>query len=356
MQLNHDEYQRYAKQILLPQVGESGQLKLKQARVLCIGAGGLGSVVLPYLAAAGIGKIGIIDHDSIELSNLHRQVIYSTTDIGLKKVAAAKKYLHCLNPEIEIEIFTHEFNHDNAQQFMLDYDIAADCTDNLNSAIILNAVCSQLDKPFVFAGISGFQGQCMLFHGKSGPCFSCVFPDIDNSLPDCNSAGVLGVLPGMLGMMQASLILQHILGLTAHTLGRLYVMNLLNMQLRDYQVEKSAYCATCVDGRIPDTSNIHVQSISAAELREKLNHRERFTLLDVRTLQEHEQANLGGVHIPLAELPARLSQLDADIPVIVYCQSGKRSMTAAQLLMKNNFKMAAYLEGGIVSCQPCGMI
>lgn len=358
MLLNHDERKRYAKQISLPEIGESGQIKLKSASVLCIGAGGLGAALLPYLAAAGVGRIGIIDHDKVELSNLQRQVIYTLSDIGMKKVDAAIKTLHQLNPEVEIETFDAAFNQENALALMRHYDIAADCTDNLSSRRIINAICHQLDKPFVFAGISQFQGQCMLFHGKRGPCFSCVFPEMSpyDSLPDCNSAGVLGVLPGMLGLLQANIVLQYILGLSQRNTGRLYMLDMLNINLRDYHIARDVHCHVC--GNVPSfiPMDQEILSISADDLRHKLNYHERFTLLDVRTLEERELSNLGGVHIPLAELPTRMSQLDAELPVIVYCQSGKRSIAAAKMLAKNNFKMIAYLAGGIVSCQPCGMI
>lgn len=340
----------------LSDVGEHGQLKLKHASVLCVGAGGLGSGFLPYLAAAGIGRIGIIDHDIIELSNLQRQVMYKTSDLGRKKVAAAKDFLQGLNPDIIIDIYPVPLNAQNSLDIMCKYDIAADCTDNLTSRLHLNTACLRLDKPFVFAGISQFHGQCMLFRGRRGPCFACVFPDISqfDLLPDCNAAGVMGVVPGVLGVFQANLILQNILGLQTSD-ARLFVMDMLEMKLRDYRVEKNPQCCVCGEGvSLRVASDLH--HISAAELQIKLNNREHFTLLDVRTLAEHQMQHLDGICIPLDELPQRSSELNPAIPVIVYCQSGKRSMTAARLLYERNFQSVAYLDGGIVSCQACGMI
>lgn len=252
MPLSKIEQSRYAKQMALAEIGEAGQLKLKNASVLCIGAGGLGSALLPYLAAAGVGRIGIIDDDVVENGNLQRQVIYTPQDIGSKKVVAAKRYLNALNPEIDIQVYPDRFHRDTAADLMRHYDIAADCTDNLASRLITNAVCLQLDKPFVFAGISQYQGQCMLFHGGSGPCFSCVFPEMTayDLLPDCNTAGVIGVLPGMLGIMQANMVLQHILQMDAGQAGRFYTLDMRDLQLRHYHVDKNPQCSVCVGGII----------------------------------------------------------------------------------------------------------
>lgn len=346
MLLSPDEVNYYARQIILSEIGKTGQLKLKNARVLCIGAGGLGAPLLQYLAAAGVGTIGIIDHDVVEISNLSRQIIYKYSDLGNKKVIAARDYLTQLNPFIIIKIYPQQFNVSNASCIISDYDIVADCTDDLVNRHITNQVCVELDKPFVFAGIWHYQGQCMLFHRREGPCFNCLFPfnNISQSLPNCNDAGVLGVLPGLLGTMQANLILQHILQMSDKKIDKLFTLNGRNFELISYQVERDHNCTVCVlhQNIHKELSFIHHtiserKSISFESMRNKIERGEKFALLDVRSVEEHAAYNLGGMLIPLQELENRLPELDKTLPVIIYCQSGQRSQAAAAILKKHHF-------------------
>lgn len=347
MLLDEMEQKRYARQIMLPEVGEQGQLKLKKSSVLCIGAGGLGSVLLQYLAASGVGRIGIIDHDVVEISNLQRQILYTHADIGMQKVNAAHHFLSQLNPQINIDIYPSKFNTANAKALIERYDVIADCTDNLINRYLVNSICHALNKPFVYAGISRYQGQCMMFYGTPHPCFECVFPyDVNTQeLPDCNNAGVLSVLPGMLGLMQTNLILQYILQIEEPVKNCFYALDIRNMKVRQYHVVKDHACPICVYGKRRNQNE--VRSITADELSNLIHNGKRFTLLDVRTNDEYEQYHLNALLIPLHELQARLHELHPEENIIIYCQSGRRSYRAAELLMDNGFQNVCYLEHGI---------
>jgi molybdopterin/thiamine biosynthesis adenylyltransferase/rhodanese-related sulfurtransferase len=348
MMLDREDMTRYSRQISLSEIGVSGQLQLKNASVLCIGAGGLGSPLLQYLAAAGIGRIGIIDHDEVELSNLPRQVLYQQLDVGSKKVEAAKNYLQRANPRTLIDIFPERFTVKNAAELISQYDIVADCTDQLLNRYLVNEVCVALNKPFVFAGISKFQGQLMLFHGRTGPCFCCLFPfnPASNAAPDCNAAGVLGVLPGILGSMQASLIIQAITQHHAAEVGQFYTFDLHDFTLRHYKISQQSDCQTCHAGLSLDNYTHDVAFISVAQLREKIALHERFILLDVRSAEEFQAGNMGGICIPLQELSQRWSELPIDTRVIICCKSGVRSLAAARILQANHFRSVYCLEGG----------
>lgn len=342
MTLNTAERLFYAKQIMLKDIGEAGQLTLKNTKVLCIGAGGLGSALLQTLASAGVGVLGIVDHDVVEPSNLQRQLLYRHEDIGLKKVIAAKKYLQKLNRYIDINSYAEKFDVNNARQLISHYDIIADCTDYLANRYVVNHHCVELDKIFVFAGIWQHQGQCMLFQGKQGPCFECIFP-VDSTqdvLADCSESGVLAILPTILGTLQANLIIQHILNIKNSSTGHFYHMDISNLELRAYEVEQNPDCSV---------SRAQPQSISVEELKHKLACPEKFILLDVRSREEHDAQNLGGTLIPLSELSQRITELDPAIPVIVYCRTDVRSKMAAQFLCEYNFTSVAYLRGGITA-------
>lgn len=345
--LNEWEKTRYQCQMALPAVGEAGQLKLKNARVLCIGAGGLGTVMLQYLVAAGVGTIGIVDDDVIELSNLQRQVIYHPQQVGTKKVIAAQSYLQQLNPAVKITIYDEKFNQQNAKDICASYDIIADCTDVLANRYLTNAVCHAANKPFVFAGITQFAGQCMLFRGKQGPCFECLFPLAEEftAIPDCDSGGVLAVLPGMLGLMQASLIMRHLLQLEQEMESRLHTVDLLSFEFNQYQVYQNPDCASCAHGQSPPSV------VLLSELLAKMDAGAKFTLLDVRTHQERAAGHMGGLHIPLHELVKRSAEIPSALPVIIYCHTDKRSAAAAKMLMQLSFPEVAYLQGGIVAAR-----
>lgn len=348
--LSADEMNRYTQQLKLDQIGIDGQEKLKNAKVLCIGAGGLGSAFLFYLAAAGVGTIGVIDDDEVELSNLQRQILYQHAHIGKKKSLIAQRQLLALNPDITVHANTEKLTSENALRLISQYDIIADCSDNFATRYLVSEVCFELNKPYVFASISQFIGQCSLFSTNQHPCFRCLFPNPPSfdALPDCKEGGVLGVLPGLLGIMQATEVLKWILQCGETLAGQLLQINILNMQFRKYQLTKNPECSLCVLRQSFALISLqHLVGISVQELQEKMHARENMLLLDVRSAQEYAIDNLGGTLIPLPELMARLSELNSNMPIIVYCQSGKRSQQAASLLMNSGFNSVQYLRGGL---------
>lgn len=361
MSLTINELKRYSEQLKLAEIGPEGQLKLKNVRVLCVGAGGLGSSLLLYLTAAGIGKIGIIDHDHVESSNLQRQVLYHESHISFQKTLAAKEQLTALNSHVDIEIYTEKLNLKNANQIISQYDIVADCTDNFAARYLINDVCFYHNKPYVFASISGLAGQCSLFLGKEGPCFRCLFPSTPqiNSLHNCAEGGVLGVVPGLLGVIQATEIIKWILGMGELLSGRLLSFDSLKMRMQHFYFTKNPECDLCVDhknSQILERQQSCTQqsdplliekAISVQDLKKLLNDEKNILLIDVRTLDEHNTYNIGGIQISLSQLAFYLQNFDPKQKIILYCQSGKRSIEAVKLLMAADFKDVKYLCGGI---------
>jgi len=248
MMLTPDEFTRYSQQLKLDHIGLEGQLNLKKASVLCIGAGGLGSSVLLHLASAGIGTIGIIDNDAVELSNLQRQILYMTSHIGFKKATIAKQQLAALNPSIDIHAYTERFNINNASELIKQYDIIADCSDNFATRYLINDVCYYHNKPYVYAGVHQFKGQCSLFQGQKTPCFRCLYSSIpmQYSVPNCSDGGVLGVLPGLLGVIQATEIIKWLLTIGHSLAGHLLSIDSLDMQFLTYKIIQNTECALCV--------------------------------------------------------------------------------------------------------------
>lgn len=346
---------RYDRHISLPEIGESGQQKLLDAKVLMIGAGGLGCPALQYLTAAGVGTIGIIDGDLIEESNLQRQILFSTSDIGTKKVEAAKNRLEALNPEVRINIYPENLTKENALEIVEVYDLVIDGTDNFSTRYLVNDACMKLNKPFVYGAIHKFEGQVSVFNLNGGPTYRCLFPDPPkpDQIPNCEEVGVLGVLPGIVGTLQATEALKVILGIGEPLSGKLKLINVLNNEdstvrfsKNEVQIEKakrawgdSDYTANCS----PAPQSLTWEKID--KLKGDL------TFLDVR--QPHEMPKLdqsGVVNIPLHELPGRLNELEAGRPVVVFCQHGIRSLHAIEFLhqnMKNIILINA--EGGIVT-------
>lgn len=355
--LTKTETGRYAQHLKLPEIGISGQLKLKSARVLCIGAGGLASPLLLYLAAAGVGNLGIVDNDTLELTNLQRQILYKTEQVGLKKAELAELELKKLNPDINIQIYAERLSINNAADIMKDYDIVADCSDNFATRYLVNDMCFNLKKPFVSASVNQFEGQCSLFLGTEGPCYRCLFPTPPPSefTPSCEEAGVLGVLPGILGTLQAGEILKWILQKGALLQARLLSFDLLQMKFKEFTYQKNSDCEICVSRKsaadllVSESCFEGVNSISVSELKELLFQDSNVLLLDVRSREEHERANIGGLLISLNELPGRLNELDSERPIVVYCHSGKRSLTAAKTLLNANYARVKYLEGGMLA-------
>jgi len=348
MQLSAEEFQRYQQQLKLYNVGVEGQLKLKNTKILCIGAGGLGSSLLLYLTAAGVGAIGVVDDDIIELSNLHRQVLYQYRHVGMSKAVIAQKQLNALNANVDISSYLERFSSRNAKNLISQYDIVVDCADNFTTKILANDVSYHADKPFFFTAISEFRGQSAIFQGKTTPCLRCVFPETSATLPDCTDAGVLGVLPGMFGLIQATQIIKYILGIDDNVADYLLTFDTLTMQLDKYTLTSNPQCKLCVLNQIKESGNCNMIDITAETLKTRLASDENFLLLDVRSAEEHAAANIGGTLIPLQELASRVRELNSEIPIVVYCRSGARSRAAAEYLLSVGFTSVHNLKGGIL--------
>lgn len=364
MTLSVDELKRYQQQINLPEIGIEGQVKLKQAKVAVVGAGGLGAPLLLYLASSGVGTLGVIDDDYVDQSNLHRQILYGENDIGLAKTSCAAEKLTALNANSIIHTHHTRLTASNAEAILRDYDIVADCSDNFSTRYLLNDVCFQLDLPLVSASIFRFQGQCMTFYGKRGPCLRCLFPDMPdiNTFMNCSEAGVLNVLPGLFGIMQATEILKWILNQGELLIGRVLSVDLLKTQFREYHLPKNQDCDLCANHRMmhdyrenktcsPGDKTMSEMIITITELKKLLDQHADIQLVDVRTIEKHVAYNIGGKHIPVAELPQRMNELDPEKLVVTYCTSGGNSMRALQLLVNAGFTMVKSLDGGMTEWQ-----
>ena len=367
--LSNEEIQRYSRHILIPEVGEQGQKKLRNSSVLIIGAGGLGSPSAMYLAAAGVGKIGIVDFDVVELSNLQRQVIHGNDDIGSRKVDSAKKALLEINPLIEIKTYESTFSSDNALEIAADYDLIVDGSDNFPSRYLISDVCVRLGLPHIFASVYRFDGQASVFDSAAGgPCYRCVFPDPPEagSVPNCAEGGVLGVLPGIMGSIQASETIKSLLGIGQSLKGRLLLFNALDMQFDFVNLRKNPNCAVCSldpeDVKLIDydafcgVAQVEIKSeapnidieINVKELSKEIKSGNQITLLDVRELEETTISKLeNSFLIPLGDLPDRISELNPDDNIVVYCRSGARSDQAMRFLRNAGFTQVRNLLGGI---------
>jgi sulfur-carrier protein adenylyltransferase/sulfurtransferase len=354
-----DEMLRYAQQIKLSEIGLEGQKKLKQARVLCIGLGGLGSPLLLYLAAAGVGKLGIIDHDQVELTNLHRQILYRTQDLNRSKAILAKQHLLALNPDIEVKAYPEKLTQNNVEDLISQYDIIADGSDNFATRYLIHDSCFKFHKPYVYASAGQFQGYCAIFHANSeNPCLRCLFPTTvpDNQM-NCATNGVIGVLPGLLGILQATEIIKGIVKLGSSLVKRLLIVDLLTMSFKKIYLDKNPDCQLCSYGELAkepipemvssECSSIKDYAISAYQLIHLLQ-KNNISLIDVRSEAEHNDKNIGGQLIPLIELPDRLSELNPNHTLIFYCHSGKRSLEAVKLLLSAGFTSVNYLKNGAV--------
>lgn len=357
MPLTHSEVDYYSRQLRLSEIGLQGQERLKNAKVLCIGAGGLAAPLLLYLAAAGIGTLGIVDKDSVEISNLHRQIVYRHRHKGLSKIEVAKQELLALNPAIDVKTYPVDLNLDNARSLIQGYHIVADCSDNFATRYLVNDVCFYANIPYLYATVQQFQGQCSLFHGHAGPCLRCLFPSLPNvgEIPNCTEAGVLGVLPGLLGTLQAAEIIKWILQRGQLLQGKLLVIDVLNLQFRQFNLNKNPECILCVH-RTPleKLSESVTQStpyaISAQELQKKLQQEKDILLIDVRNPEEQRSHNpLRGQLIPLPTLADYVSDLDQNRNIVVYCYSGFRSQEAVKLFLDAGFKRVKFLRGGLVA-------
>ncbi len=364
MGLNEEERRRYSRQIMLPEIGLAGQERLKAARVLCLGAGGLGSPAALYLAAAGVGTIGLVDNDRVALSNLHRQLLHGTGDVGRAKTESARERLREVNPQIEVRLHPCRFESGNAEVILRDYDLIVDGTDNFSTRYLSNDVAVFAGKPNVYGSIFRFDGQTTVFAPHlGGPCYRCLFPEPPppGAVPSCAEAGVLGILPGIVGTMQATEALKLILGIGEPLIGRLVHFDALKMKFREFNLKRDPECPVCgtrptitapIDYEAfcqgaPDLTKA-VPQIQVRELEKRLRSGSPFVLLDVREPFEVEMAQIAGASlIPLGELPARWRELDQEKDIFVLCHSGVRSERAAEFLRTNGFARVANVAGGI---------
>ncbi|MBV6402304.1 MAG: putative adenylyltransferase/sulfurtransferase MoeZ [Anaerolineales bacterium] len=366
-ELSRDEILRYSRHLLIPEVALEGQRKLKNSSVLIIGTGGLGSPVALYLAAAGVGRIGLVDYDVVDSSNLQRQVIHGTSTIGKLKVESAKEKLLDLNPDIQVDVFNEPYTSENALRIARDFDLILDGTDNFPTRYLTNDVAVFLGKPNVYASIYRFDGQVSVFYAKEGPCYRCLFPEPPppGLVPSCAEGGVLGVLPGTIGTLQATEALKLLLGIGEPLIGKLLLYNALDMSFDFVKLKKNPNCRVCgpnadikelIDYEefcgVPSHDHDEGSAgagldITAPELSERLktNH---LKLLDVREPHELEISALpNAVNIPLGELAGRLTELDSADEMVVFCKGGSRSARALELLASAGFKKAKNLKGGI---------
>ena len=369
MTLNNQEVARYSRHLIMPEVGMSGQLKLKAASVLCIGAGGLGSPVALYLAAAGVGRIGIVDFDIVDFSNLQRQIIHGTPDVGRSKLDSAQDRLTAINPEITVVKHEIALSSDNALDILADYQIIVDGTDNFPTRYLVNDACVLLSKPNVYGSIFRFEGQASVFATKDGPCYRCLYPEPPppGLVPSCAEGGVLGILPGVVGTIQATEAVKLIIGAGEPLINRFLIYDALKMRFRELKLRKDPDCPVCGDNPTvrelidyeqfcnatqvsePHTENVMPET-TVEELKLSIDKQEKLFVLDVREPQEHQICRIpGSTLIPLGDLPSRLVELEGYDNMVVHCKSGVRSAKAVQLLHKAGFKQARNLRGGILA-------
>jgi molybdopterin/thiamine biosynthesis adenylyltransferase/rhodanese-related sulfurtransferase len=366
--LSREEVLRYSRHLIMPEVGMDGQLKLKQARVLMIGAGGLGAPLGLYLAAAGVGHLGIVDFDVVDFTNLQRQVTFSTTDVGRPKSEAAKERLAAMNPAIEI--ITHEtrLTSENALDLFKDYDIIVDGTDNFPTRYLVNDACVLLGKPNVYGSIFRFEGQVSIFGTPDGPCYRCLYPEPPppGLVPSCAEGGVLGVLPGIVGSLQAVETIKLILGAGDPLIGRLLLFDALGMKFRELKLKKNPECPLCganrtitklidyeefcgIRGEETPAAVTTVPEMTPRELKQRLDRGDDLFVLDVREPHEYQICNINGYLLPLGDLPRRVNELDSSREIVAHCRSGKRSADAAEFLRKAGFRKIWNLKGGILA-------
>jgi adenylyltransferase/sulfurtransferase len=368
VKLSKDEIARYSRHLIMPEVGLEGQLKLKKAKVLMIGTGGLGAPLGLYLAAAGVGRLGLVDFDVVDSSNLQRQVTFTTADVGKAKSEATKERLHGLNPMIDIEAFETRLTSENALELFRDFDIIVDGTDNFPTRYLVNDACVLLGKPNVYGSIFRFEGQATIFGYPGGPCYRCLYPEPPppGLVPSCAEGGVLGVLPGIVGSIQAMETIKLILGSGDPLVGRLLLFDALAMRFRELKLHKNPACPICGPNRTitklidyeefcgirgeeaPAVTN-GIPEITPTDLKARLDRGDDLFILDVREPHEYQICHLNGKLIPLGELPRRVSELDSSKEMVVHCRSGKRSADAIQFLQKAGFKKLWNLKGGTLA-------
>jgi adenylyltransferase/sulfurtransferase len=371
--LSNDEIKRYSRHLIMPEVGMDGQRKLKAGSVLCIGAGGLGSPAAMYLAAAGIGTIGLVDFDVVDFSNLQRQILHGTPDVGRPKLDSARDRLRALNPEIDIQTYDTALSSENALELFEPYDVILDGTDNFPTRYLVNDACVLLGKPNAYGSIFRFEGQASVFGVKTGPCYRCLYPEPPppGLVPSCAEGGVLGVLPGIIGVIQATEAIKLVTGIGEPLIGRFLIYDALRMRFRELRLRKDPECPVC--GLHPTVTKLIDYEefcgfrpaepepvaaggyapvsgeISAVELKQRLDRGDALTLVDVREPNEFQINRIPGAKlIPLGEVPRRYRELDAEDEIVVSCKVGARSARAADFLRSVGFKRVLNLHGGIV--------
>jgi adenylyltransferase/sulfurtransferase len=369
-ELTTDDLSRYSRHLILPEVGMEGQRRLKAARVLCVGTGGLGSPLALYLTAAGIGTLGLVDFDVVDSSNLQRQIIHSTRDIGRKKIDSAEEKLSALNPAIQIVKHETMLSSANALDILKGYDIVADGTDNFPTRYLVNDACVLLGKPNVYGSIFRFEGQASVFATEAGPCYRCLYPEPPppGLVPSCAEGGVLGILPGLVGVIQATEVIKLILGKGDSLVGRLLLVDALNMRFRELKLRKNPDCPVCganptvtalIDyehfcGIVPETpqeKNVKngIPQLTVKELKQRRDAGEDVFLLDVREPYEVQIAQIGGTVIPQNDVPNRLGEIPRDREIVVHCRSGARSQRIAEFLKQSGYTQVVNLAGGILA-------
>jgi molybdopterin/thiamine biosynthesis adenylyltransferase/rhodanese-related sulfurtransferase len=365
--LSNDEILRYSRHLIMPEVGMEGQLKIKNAKVLCVGAGGLGSPLALYLGAAGVGTLGIVDFDVVDYTNLQRQIIHTTADVGRKKLDSAADKIKAINPFVNIRKIDDRLSSANALELFKEFDFIADGTDNFPTRYLVNDACVLTGKPNIYGSIFRFEGQASVFATEAGPCYRCLYPEPPppGLVPSCAEGGVLGILPGLVGIIQATEVIKMILGKGDPLIGRLLLVDALGMKFRELKLRKNPDCPACGTHRTitklidyeqfcgirgeeqevePTSGDIQVE-----ELKRRLDKGDDLFVLDVREPHEYQIANLGGHLIPLGELPKRVSELDSSREIVAHCKSGGRSAKAVAFLKQAGFTKVHNLAGGITA-------
>ena len=371
LDFSNDEIARYSRHLIMPEVTLDGQKRLKAASVLCIGTGGLGSPIALYLAAAGVGRLGLVDGDVVDFSNLQRQILHGTKDVGRKKLNSARDSIREINPNVQVDLHDCYFTSGNARQIAEPYDVIIDGTDNFPTRYCSNDVSVFLKKPNIYGSIFRFDGQCTVFAPHlGGPCYRCMFPEPPppGMVPSCAEGGVLGVLPGVIGVIQAIEAIKLIVGIGEPLLGRLLHFDALKLKFREFKLRRDPKCPVCGDNptitelidydqfcgipeaKAQEEEEAHVPSLTAPELKAKLDAGDRFVLLDVREPYEYDICRIPGSRlIPLGQLASRMSELDSADEIVLQCKSGIRSARALHLLQEAGFGKLRNLEGGIAA-------
>ena len=367
-ELTHDEVKRYSRHLIMPEVGMSGQMKLKKASVLCVGAGGLGSPLALYVTAAGVGRIGIVDFDVVDFSNLQRQILHTTHDVGRSKLLSAQEKLEALNPNVKVELYEERLTSENALQIFEKYDIIVDGTDNFPTRYLVNDACVLTGKPNVYGSIFRFEGQASIFATSDGPCYRCLYPEPPppGLVPSCAEGGVLGILPGLVGLVQATEVIKLILEKGTSLVGRLLLFDALGMKFRELKLRKDPECPVCGEnatikalidyeafcGIVPadEESPTGIDEVTPKELKEELDQGKDPYILDVRNQVEYDISRIEGSHlIPLDQLLNRLHELDSARDIVAHCRTGARSAKAIEMLQEAGFRKLRNLKGGVLA-------